>query len=166
MAEPSVPPVYILLRRTLGDQKPDREGEKPFPIYISKGELLVEIPPKEQIPREDGTPAHNYCKYNDPYVTIFNNGSALSRLHGAELDCLLGIEDANVRAQEFFKPDKLSWIMSLRQGDMVYFQFEKRDGTPLMILGKVRYYGAMQRHSGVMFGIEIMVSIILTRSNV
>ena len=146
----------------MGERKPNQEEEKPLQIYFHRGEILQYIPPTEQIPREDRTPAHNYCKYNDPDVTIFNNGSALSQLHGAELDCLLGIEDANVREQEYLKPDKLSWIMNLRHGDMVYFQFEKRDGAPLMILGKVRYYGAMQRHSGVMFGIEIMVSIILT----
>ena len=47
MADPYVPPVFILLHRTLGDQTPDREGEKPLQVYISKGELLVEIPPKK-----------------------------------------------------------------------------------------------------------------------
>ena len=162
MAEPSVPPVYLLLRRTLGDQKPDTEGDKPLQVYISKGELLIEIPPKEQIPREDGTPAHNYSLYNDPDITMYDGGTNICPLQGAELDYLEGIEDDNVRAQEYLKLDKLSWIMNLRHEDMVYFQLEKRDGTPLMIPGKVRYYGAMQRHSGVTFGIEIMVSIIVT----
>ena len=159
MAVPYVPIVSILLRRTLGDQKPDREGDKPFQCYISKGELLVEIPPKEQIPREDGTPAHNYSMYHDPYVTMYDSGINLSPLHGAELDYLEGIENPRVRAQEYLKPDKLEWIMELIVGDIVYCKMEKRDGAPLMILGKVRYYGAMPKHHGVMFGLEIVVSM-------
>ena len=161
MTDPNVPPVYILLRRTLGDKKPDRKGEKPLQVYISKGELLVEIPPKEQIPREDGKPAHNYCccMYYDPYVTIYDSGTNVSPLHGAELDYLEGIGDPSIRAREYVKQDKLPWIMDLRNGDMVFFQFEKGDGVPLMILGKVRYYGAIQRHRGVMFGLEIVVSM-------
>ena len=159
MADPSVPPVSILLRRTLGDQKPDREGEKPFQLYINKGELLVEIPPKGQIPREDGTPAHNYSVYYDPYITMYDSGTHLSPLHGAEMDYLEGIEDANVRAQEYLKPDKLDWIMDLKHGDKIYFKMEKRDGVSLFLQGKVRYYGTIPKHRGVMFGIEIMVSI-------
>ena len=154
----NVPPVYILLRRTLGDQKPDREGEKPLQVYISRGELLVEIPPKEQTPREDGTPAHNYSLYHDPDITMYNNGINLSPLQGAEMDYLEGVEALSARVLEYLKPGKLDWIMSLRQGDTVYFRIEKKDGTPLMIQGKVRFYGAMQKHRGVMFGIEIMVS--------
>ena len=160
MANPYVPPVYILLCRTLGDQKPDREGEIPLQVYISRGELLVDIPLKEQTPREDGKPAHNYSLYRNPDVTMYDGGTNISPLQGAETDYLEGIKALSARVQEYFKPHKLSWIMNLIQGDMVYFQIEKRDGTPLMILGKVRYYGAMQRHSGVMFGVEIMVSIV------
>ena len=157
MAEPSVPPVYLLLRRTLGDQKPDREGEKPFPIYISKGELLVEIPPKEQIPREDGTPAHNYCKYNDPAATTYDSGTNVSPLYGAELYYLLGIYSSSVRAIEYLQVDKLAWIMGLKCGTEVFFQLNREKDVPLIIPGIIRYYGRIPGHDGVMFGIEIKV---------
>ena len=80
MADPNVPSVSILLCRTLGDQKPDREGEKPFPIYISRGELLVEIPLKEQIPQEDGKPAHNYSLYRNPDITMYDAGNHYKEL--------------------------------------------------------------------------------------
>ena len=155
----NVPLVYMLLRRTLGDQNPDREGEKPFHVYINKGELLVEIPSKGQIPREDGTPAHNCCMYCNPDITMYDGGANICPLQGAEKDYLEGIEAANVRAQEYLKADKLDWIMDLKHGDKVFFKMERRDGVSLFLQGKVKYYGVVPKHRGVMFGIEIMVSI-------
>ena len=159
MANQSAPPVYILLRRTLGDQIPRKEGKKPSPVYISKGELLLEIPPKEQIPREDGTPAHNYCMYHYSDVTMYDGGANVSPLHDAQADYLEAIETPSARAQEYLKPDKLDWIMDLRNKDIVFCQIEKKAGVPLMLRGKVRYYGRIQEHRGVMFGLQIVVSV-------
>ena len=148
---------YILLKQQMGERKPNQEGEKPLQIYFHRGEILLYIPLKEQIPREDGTPAHNHCKYNHPDVTIFNNGSAVSQLHGAELDCLLGIERPSVRAQEYLQVDKLAWIMDLRLGTEVFFKLNKERDVPLIVPGIIRYYGDIPGHDGVMFGIEIKV---------
>ena len=155
-----IPAPYILLKQQIGERKPDQEGEKPLLIYFFKGEILLEIPLKEQIPREDRTPAHNYCKYDDPDVTIYNNGSNVSPLYGAELDYLLGIHRPSVRAVEYLMVDKLTWIMDLRFGSNVFFQLDKEKDVPLLIQGKIKYYGAIQGHQGVWFGMEIIVSII------
>ena len=152
---------YILLKQEMGERKPNQEGEKPMGTYFFRGEILLEIPEKEQIPREDGTPAHNYCRYDDLDVTTFNNGSNVSPLWGAELDYLLGIHRPSVRAVEYLMVDKLTWIMNLKHGSNVFFQLDKEKDVPLIIPGKIRYYGPIQGHQGVIFGIEIIVSIIM-----
>ena len=160
MSDQNVPAPYILLKQQTGERKPNQEGEKPLSIYFFRGEILLEIPEKEQIPRKDGTPAHNYCKYDDPDVTTYDIGINASPLHGAELDYLLGIKRPSVRAVEYLQVDKLAWIMDLRLGSNVFFKLNKEKEVSLIIRGRIRYYGAIAGHEGVMFGIEIIVSII------
>ena len=161
MSEQNVPSPYILLRQQMGERKPESEGERPFNIFISRGEILLEIPPKEQIPRDDNKPAHNYRVYHDPDVTMYDNGANTSPLHGAEVDYLEAIERQSVRAQEYLHAERLAWIMDLIFGDEVYFSLENKENIPLMILGKIRYFGRTPNYRGVMFGIEIMVIVIL-----
>ena len=161
MSDKNLPAPYILLKQQMGERKPNQEGEKPFRIYFFRGEILLEIPLKKQIPREDGTPAHNYCKFDDPDVTTYNNGTNVSPLYGAELDYLLGIDRSSIRAIEYLQVDKLAWIMDLRLGSIVFFQLDKEKDVPLIIQGKVGYYGAIPGLDGVKFGIEIIVSIIM-----
>ena len=158
MSEQNVLTTYILLRQQMGERKPDSEGERPFNIFISRGEILLEIPPKEQIPREDNKPAHNYCVYHDPDVTMYDSGTNISPLHGAEVHYLEAIEKQSVRAVEYLHAEKMAWIMDLIFGDEVYFRLENKENIPLMILGKIRYFGRIPNHHGVMFGIEITVS--------
>ena len=157
MSDQNVPAPYILLKQQMGERKPDQEGEKPFQTYFFRGEILLEIPQKEQIPREDGTRAHNYCKYDDPDVTTYNNGTNVSPLYGAELDYLLGIDRPSDRAIEYVQASKLAWIMDLRSGTEVFFKLNKERDVPLIIPGIIRYYGCIPGHDGVMFGIEIKV---------
>ena len=160
MSDQNVPAPYILLKQQMGERKPNQEGEKPMETYFFRGEILLEIPEKEQIPREDGTPAHNYCRYDDLDVTTYNNGTNVSPLYGAELDYLLGIDRPSVRAIEYLQVDKLAWIMDLRHGSNVFFQLDKEKDVPLIIPGKIRYYGPIPGYEGVKFGIEIIVGII------
>ena len=161
MSDQNVPRPYILLKQLLGERKPNQEGEEPLYSILSRGEILLEIPQKEQILRKDGTPAHNYCKYNNPDITLYNSGTNVSPLHVAELDYLLSIKRPSVRAVEYLQADKMAWIMDLRYGTEVFFKLNKEKS--LIIQGKIRYYGAIPGHTyydGVMFGIEIIVSII------
>ena len=148
---------YMLLKQQMGERKPNKEEEKPLQMYIFGGEILLEIPEKEQIPREDGKPAHNYCRYDDLDVTTYNNGISVSPLYGAELDYLLGIDRHSVRAIEYLQVDKLAWIMDLKCGTEVFFQLNREKDVPLIIPGIIRYYGRIPGHEGVMFGIEIKV---------
>ena len=157
MSDQNVRAPYILLKQQMGERKLDQEGEKPFQTYLFRGEILLEIPQKEQIPREDGTPAHNYCKYDDPANTTYNNGTTVSPLYGAELYYLQGIPRSSVRAVEYLQVDKLAWIMDLRSGTEVFFQLNKERDVLLIIPGIIRYYGRIPGHEGVMFGIEIKV---------
>ena len=160
MSDQNVPAPYILLKQQMGERKPNQEEEKPMETYFFRGEILLEIPEKQQIPREDGTPPHNYCKFHDPAATTYDSGTNVSPLYGAELDYLLGIYRSSVRAVEYLQVDKMAWIMDLRLGSKVFFQLDKEKDVPLLIQGKIRYYGAIPGHDGVMFGIEIIVSVI------
>ena len=160
MCDQNTPAPYILLKQQMGERKPNQEGEKPFETYFYRGDLLLEIPEEEQIPREDRRPPHNYCKYDDPAITTYNSGTNVSPLHGPELDYLQGIYRSGVRAIEYLQVDKLTWIMDLRLGSKVFFQLDKEKDVPLIIPGKIRYYGGIPGHDGVWFGIEIIVSII------
>ena len=45
-----------------------KNGKKIEQCYIAKGELLVEIPPKERLILQLGFPPHNYCLLRDPNV--------------------------------------------------------------------------------------------------
>ena len=164
MSDQNIPAEYILLKQQIGERKPNKLEEKPLQVYICRGEILLEIPLKEQIPREDGTPPHNYCKYDDPDVTTYNNGTNVSQLYGAEFDYLLGIDRPSDRAVQYLQPNKLAWIMGLIGGTEVFFNLDKETDVPLIIQGKVRYYGAIPGLDGVKFGIEIIVSIIVFAS--
>ena len=96
--------------------------------------------------------------YHDPDISMYDNGTNISPLHEAELDYLEAIERQSVRAVEYLHAEKLAWTMDLNCEDEVYFSFENKENVPLMIPGKIKYYGRIPNHRGVMFGIEIMVS--------
>ena len=133
--------------------------------YISKGELLAEIPKQEQVKQEEGTPPHNYRLIRDPTVTLYNNGTGVSPLIGPEGDYLEGIKDPVTRLVEYQKEGRLQWIMGLRQGDKVFFKLERDKGSQASLYprGRVRYYGKVEGEKGVMFGIEITVSMIIVK---
>ena len=149
-----VPNLCILLRLTSGVRKGKER------LYIAKGELLAEIPKKEQVKQEESTPPHNYCLLRDPDVILYVIGTGVSPLVGAEGDYLEGIKDPVTRLVEYQKEGRLQWIMDLQQGDEVFFKLE-RDKTQALSnpRGRVRYYGRVEGEKGVMFGIEITVSI-------
>ena len=154
MADP-VPNLCILLRQTFGVKNVGKEHD----LYISKGELLAEIPREEQVEQEEEKP-HNYRLLRDPAITLYDNGTGVSPLIGPEGDYLEGIKDPLTRLVDYQKEGRLQWIMDLRLGDEVFFKM-KRDKTqgPLYPRGRVRYYGRVEGERGVIFGIEIIVSI-------
>ena len=155
----SVPDLFILLQPVNGVRKAGKGGKTRKNQYIAKGELLAEMPKKEQVKQEEGYP-HNFCLLRDPDITLYDNGTGVSPLVGAEGDYLEGIKEPVTRLVEYQKEGRLQWIMDLQHGDEVFFRLE-RDKTQASLYprGRVRYYGRLKGERGVMFGIEITVSI-------
>ena len=155
MAVPTDVSRHILLKQTVGE-KSSTDGGKPLNVWIARGELVTEIPEKDQVPRNKGHP-HNYRKLTEPDVTFYNDGTGIAPLYGAEAEYLLGVEEASVRIHEYLRPNKLKEVMDLKTNDVVVFKLD-RGGVDKMIRGKVKYYGATPGNSkGVKFGIEIVV---------
>ena len=144
----------ILLKQTMGERPTD--GGNPFNIWIARGELVREIPPKDQVPRSKEH-SHNYCKLTEPDVTFYNNGSDIAPLDGAEPDYLLGVEKAEHRIQEYLKQNKLKEVMDLKMNDVVLFKLD-RGSVNKVIRGRIKYVGT-PTHKGVKFGIEILVCL-------
>ena len=160
MADP-VPNLFILLRQTSGVRKKGKGEKEQKNLYISKGELLAEIPKKEQVKQEEGTPPHNYYLLRDPDITLYDNGTGVSPLIGPEGDYLEGIKEPVTRLVEYQKEGHLQWIMDLQHGEEVFFRLKREKGSQASVYprGRVRYYGRVEGEKGVIFGIEITVSI-------
>ncbi len=151
----------ILLKQTRSAK--EKYGNDPvLQTVVPRGELVLELPFKERITRTDG---HNYCLYSNNAITLYDDGTGASPLHGAELDYLVAIADPQKRISQYLEPGKLKWIMDLRYGDTVTFRLPQGSNAVLMpVRGRVRYYGRFPGHEGVLFGLEIIVRIILTNS--
>ena len=149
----------LLLKQKSAEEKYD--SDPPLQTVVPRGELVLEIPPKDRITRTDGSPSHNYCLYSNNAVTLYDDGTGVAPLYGAELDYLLAITDPQKRIVQYLESGKLKWIMDLKHGVVVSFQLPQGSNAVLMPKGRVRYYGLIPGHKGVMFGIEITVRIII-----
>ena len=161
MAADPVPCLCMLLRQASGVRRAEKGEKDRRHLYISKGELLAEIPKKEWVKQEEGTPPHNYCLLRDPAITLYDNGTGVSPLIGAEGDYLEGIKEPVTRLVEYHQEGKLLWIMDLRLGDEVILKMKRDKGFQASVYprGRIRYYGRVEGVRGVLFGIEITVSI-------
>ena len=157
---------FILVKQRIAEENDVQYSNIPFQTVAQKGELLLEIPAKDRIPREDGTPIHNYCLHNDPTsdptarptVSLFDDGTGVRPLQGAEFDYLIAIKNPTTRILQYFDTEKMKWIMDLKMNDDVFIRLKiTKSAPPLLVKGRVRYYGLVKGYSGVMFGIEIMV---------
>ena len=141
-------------------QRSAEETDPPLQRVVPRGELMLEIPPKDRITRKDGSPSHIYCLYNNNAVTLYDDGTGVDPLHGAELDYLVAVTDPQKRILQYLEPGKLKWIMDLKHGVIVSFRLPQGSNAVLMPKGRVRYYGAIPGREGVMFGLEILVRIL------
>ena len=149
--------VCILSNATTGVKRNSKKKKEQ--LNVRKGELVIEIPKKDQIAQHEGDPLHNYRLLRSPNVSFYDSGINIIPLQGPEADYLEGIADPTARILEYRKEQRLQWILNLRSGDMVFFKLEKDRSSkvPLHSKGIIRYYGAVEGRNGVAFGIEIMV---------
>ena len=146
--------------RTAEEIDPQNGTDIPFQTYVQRGELMLEIPAENRIARKDGTPSHNYRLYGDPAITLYDDGTGVCPLQGAEFDYLKAVQKPTTRILQYFDTEKMKWIMDLKLNDIVFFKFQIANKAPsLTVKGKVRHYGLLEGHCGVMFGLEIIVRI-------
>ena len=146
----------ILLKSRSAEETYD--SDTPFQKDVPRGELVLEIPLKERITRTDGSPSHNYCLYSNNAITLYDDGTCTAPLHGAELEYLAAITDPRKRIIQYLESGKLKWVMDIQHGDIVSFRLPGSDAVQ-MPKGRVRYYGRIPGHEGVMFGLEILVRV-------
>ena len=144
----------ILLKQRSAEERYDTDP--PLQRVVPRGELVLEIPPDGT----DGSPSHIYCLYSNNAIILYDDGTSVAPLEGAELDYLLAITDPQKRIAQYLESGKLKWIMNLKHGDTVSFRLPQGSNAVLMPRGRLRYYGRIPRHEGVMFGLEILVRIL------
>ena len=167
--------VFILLHEIIGGKRAGKMKKKEH-VSISSGELLVAAPTKEDTKRKSVRIQHGraelvrstssggtrYAVLRDPEVKLYLNEANVAPLAGAEADYLEAVCDPLSRIQVFKDRERLKRTMELKNGDSVLVKLEERDssgdGAPMLVQGKVRYYGMIKERKGVMFGIELTVS--------
>ncbi len=150
----------ILLKQRAGEEHDTQDDSNiPFQTYVPRGELVSEIPAKDRIPRKGGSPSHNYCLHDCPDITLYDDGTGVCPLQGAELDYLKAVHNPTTRIVQYLEPDKMKWIINLKNNDIVFFRLKlTKSAPPVAVKGKIRFYGHIKGHTGVIFGIEILVS--------
>ncbi len=70
--------INILVKQICGVKNEKKREQS----YIAKGELLVEIPPKDRVAQQQDVPPYNYCLLRNPNVTLYDTGVNVSPLFG------------------------------------------------------------------------------------
>ena len=151
--------VFILTKEMYGEGKPDKEGDDPWDCRIFKGELVVEIPVKDQLLSKEGKPLNYQLLTGPDIVSLHAEDTEVSPLHQDEVPYLLAVTPAGVRLREYLREDKKKEIMALKVEDVVMFKVDRWQNLATNIIrGKIRYIGPVQESDGIFFGIEITVS--------
>ena len=161
--------IAILLKDKRGEGRIESEEEVPWNCPVDKGELIIEIPEKEQVPNNDGKQPHNYRLYTGEQdnVTLYAGPTDIAPLHGTEVNYLLPVQPPSTRLQHYRRENKMTEIMDIKVGDVVIFKHNQGKGNaPAYIRGKVRHLGTIPEHKGIYFGIEITVSTVLCILNI
>ena len=126
---------------------------------VLKGILLCSIPDKEQVPRHDEKPAHNYRVYKNDMVTLFCSEQEVAPLTNKEFELLNGIKSSRAR-YEVFLNGVLDWSLRLIPNDMVYVILPSKQSIGnIRVRAVVRWIGVLPNEDGIHFGVEIMVRV-------
>ena len=129
-------------------------------VNALKGELLIAIPHDKIVGRSDGTKPHNYRLVKDETISLYAEDD-VAPLNDHEFLILEAIKSPLDRYEAFL--NKMDWGQGLKLGDAVYVTIPGKHPTSnVRVSAIVRYAGQTANHSGILFGVEIMV-IILSR---
>ena len=130
-------------------------------VNVLKGTLLCSIPDKEQVPRQDGKPAHNYRVYKNDVVTLFCSEQEVAPLTNNEFHLLNAIKSPGARF-EVFVNGVADWGSKLKLNDMVYVTLPSKQAIGNQrVRAAVRWIGVLPNEDGIKFGVEITVCVII-----
>ena len=137
---------------------PVQEGEDPWSGKVFKGDLIVPIPKEERRQIEGVTP--NYRLDRDPQVILYAGPTDFSSLDEREIEYLLAVAPASIRLREYLNEEDRRMKMDLIVDDKVVFKLEIAPRAPTAAVnGTIRYIGHHPDSDGIVFGIEIQVSV-------
>ena len=137
-------------------------GRKSSPCVVVRGELLVPIPPGDEItPRKGGQTPHNYYLKRELAVSLYCKDDDVALLSEYEFWLLEGIKSQTTRYDVFISASNmLDWGSRLKPGDVVYVAIPTQHAAPVHYAAAViRYVGGLKTEPGIQFGVEITVSL-------
>lgn len=154
----------ILLREHQGEKSLGRLGGffKSNARTLYRGELLFLLPRVKIVPRKDGKNAHNYQIADDSSITLFCSGGDVAPISDYEYHLMAAIKSREARYKAF-NAGKLDWGSNLREGILVNVTLPSRYPISDQVeraVSVIRYIGPLLNENGILFGIEIQVSIV------
>ena len=134
-------------------------GRKSSPCVVVRGELLVPIPPGDEItPRKGGQTPHNYYLKRELAVSLYCKDDDVTLLSEYEFWLLEGIKSQTTRYEVFISANNvLHWGSRLKPGNMVYVALPTQHSQYAAAV--IRYVGGLKTEPGIQFGVEITVSL-------
>ena len=125
---------------------------------VLRGELVIKIPEK---PRKEGQPPHNYqTVYTDQPATFYDETDVAPLLGNQHL---LAAVKSNAERYQLFVSAKMEWGSTLKINDPVQVSLKHPQPTDtaatLKATAVIHYVGPVTGVTGIMFGIEIVVSV-------
>ena len=138
-------------------EKQDTWIKRVSSTFALRGELLIAIPSDKIVGRSDGTKPHNYRLVKDETISLHAETLDVALLDDDEFLLLEAITFQLAR-YEAFVSDKVGWGKRLKLGDGVHVTISGKTPTSYVnVSAIVRYVGPTTNHSGLLFGVEIMV---------
>ena len=158
----------ILVKDNVGEKSESILGAikrvvwKPSTLRILRGELVEPIPGDDVSPRSEGQKPYNYRCKKDPAVLLYCHEQDIAPLSDKEFLLLEAIQTPAARYDVFISGDKMDWGCNLKRGDTVYVSIPSLTVLPsCRAAAVVCYVGGLPPESGLMFGIEIMVGLLM-----
>lgn len=124
-------------------------------VNVLKGELLTAIPGDKPKLRIDKKRARNYRLVNDERITVCAETDDIASLSDREFQLLVTI-DSPLARYKVFSSHEMRWGLGLKPGSAVNVTIRGN----VHVHAVVRCVVDVSKHSGLLYGVEIMVSIL------
>ena len=153
---------YILLADTPAEKTTAYAGglvKRSSTTAALKGELLNVIPGAEIQIRSDGKKPHNFRPVKDPAVTLYTELPNVAPLDSRDFLMLEAVESRLARYEAFL--EKIDWASNLQPSSSVYVSIPgKAAVSTVRVPALVHYIGEVMGLPGILYGVEIVVSVI------